>query len=195
MNLLLEGIRSMAQPCTLALIVPGLAVVLTAQRTAPWAAAGYLIGAAVMSWMRMIGWLTPPDESALMALLVLGGIALIWWQTNQRNGIWSAVGAAVVGGIAALLWLPCVGERYGTLLQRGETETWALFVPNLAYIVGLTLILIVIAALPLVVRQLVPIRDSTGAALVGVLIGSAIAVTMALGAYSDVVGELYDLSV
>jgi hypothetical protein len=41
----------------------------------------------------------------------------------------------------------------------------------------------------------VPIRDSTGAALVGVLTGCAIAVTMALGAYSDVVGELYDLSV
>ena len=48
---------------------------------------------------------------------------------------------------------------------------------------------------PVVVRRLVPIRDSLGAALVGVLAGSAIAVTMALGAYSDVVGELYDLSV
>ena len=195
MNLLLEGIGSMLQPCTLALIVPGLAVVLTAQHTAVWAVGGYLTGAAVMSWMRMIGWVTPPDENALMALVVLGGIALIWWQSNQHNGIWSAAGAAAVGAIAALMWLPCVGEHYGTLLERGESETFALFVPNLAYVVGLNLILVVVAALPLVVGRLVPIRDSLGAALVGVLAGSAIAVTMALGAYSDVVGELYDLSV
>jgi cytochrome c biogenesis protein CcdA len=194
-NLLLEGIGSMAQPCTLALIIPGLAVILTAQHTAVWAVGGYLIGASVMSWMRMVGWVTPPDENALMALIVLGGIALIWWQSNQHNGIWSAVGAAAVGVIAALMWLPCVGEHYGTLLERGETETLALFLPNFAYVVGLGLVLIVIAALPLVVRRLVPIRDSLGAALVGVLVGSAIAVTMALGAYGDVVGELYDLSV
>ncbi len=143
----------------------------------------------------MIDWVTPPDESALLALAVLAGIALIWWQSNQRNGVWSAAGAAVVGGIAALLWLPCVGDEYGTLLGRAETETWALFLPNLAYTVGLNLPLIIVAALPLVVRRLVPLRDSTGAALVGVLTGSAIAVTMALGAYNDLVGELYDLSV
>ena len=143
----------------------------------------------------MIGWVTPPDENALMALIVLAGIALIWWQSNQHNGIWSAAGAAVVGAIAALMWLPCVGEHYGALLERGETETIAVFLPNLAYVVGLTLVLIVIAALPFVVRRLVPIRDSLGAALVGVLVGSAIAVTMALGAYGDIVGELYDLSV
>jgi cytochrome c biogenesis protein CcdA len=194
-NLLLEGIGSTLQPCTLALIVPGLAVVLTAQRTAPWAVGGYLIGASVMSWMRMIDWVTPPDESALMALIVLAGIALIWWQSNQHNGIWTAAGAAVVGGIAALLWLPCVGEDYGTLLGRAETETWALFLPNLAYVVGLNLVLIIIAALPLVVPRLAKVRDSTAAALVGVVTGSAIAVTMALGAYNDVVGDLYDLSV
>ena len=195
MNLLLEGIGSMLQPCTLALLVPGLAVILTAQQTAPWAAGGYLAGASLMSWMRMIDWVDPPDESALLALVVLAGIALIWWQSNQRNGVWSAAGATVVGGIAALLWLPCVGDEYGALLGRAETETWALFVPNLAYIVGLNLALIVAAALPLVVRRLVPLRDSTGAALVGVLTGSAMAVTMALGAYNDVVGQLYDLSV
>ena len=195
MNLLLEGIGSMLQPCTLALLVPGLAVILTAQQTAPWAAGGYLAGASLMSWMRMIDWVDPPDESALLALVVLAGIALIWWQSNQRNGVWSAAGAAVVGGIAALLWLPCVGDEYGALLGRAETETWALFVPNLAYIVGLNLALIVAAALPLVVRRLVPLRDSTGAALVGVMTGTAMAVTMALGAYNDVVGQLYDLSV
>ncbi len=194
MNLLLEGVASMAQPCTLALIVPGLAVILTAQRTAPWAVGGYVLGTTTISWMRTIDWITPPAESALLALVVLAGIALIWWQSNQHNGLWTAAGAAIVGGIAALLWIPCVGEHYGDLVARGETETFAIFLPVLAYQVGLNLILFVIAAVPLVVTRLAPIRDSTGAALVGVIIGSMIAVTMALGSYGDVVGELYERS-
>lgn len=138
--ILLEGIRNLALPCTLSLVLPSL-VAVAVGRLRPVATAAVVLGAGATAWAQAVGWLRP-GRGAVWQLVLAGMLAVAGGLLWSRRGsppvevAQDAVGGFVAGGVTASLWEPCVGELLGRTLTAAPTDPAGTLLPMLAFVIG-----------------------------------------------------------
>jgi hypothetical protein len=183
---LLEGVRAVALPCTLALLLPGLVVALAARLRAP-AVLAFVGTVGVMVWATALGVDLPTGVGwRLLGAGTLGlGLVAVW---RGRHPALRAAGGSLVAALSSVLWVPCVGRALGAALTSAPGDPLGQFLPLVLYGVGSMLPLLALVAVGVIVRseERWPGWLDTGAAVVGLVLVAV----LALGAWDEVVGEL-----
>lgn len=115
--LVAEGFESALVACSLILLLPGVAVGLTARAAAIPAIAAYSIGVLSLAWLRFSerGGDNPP---LLLAAALLLGTILLLVPMIRRLDLAAIPAGLVIGGATAELWLPCGGPQLANLLTE-----------------------------------------------------------------------------
>ena len=192
MDTFLEGIEAGWQPCTLAVVLPAVAVAIASGRLAFVSWVGFLVGCAGLFWARAAGY-WELDRLGLMqwviALIVLvafGALLRRYWLDLDLT---FSAGLAL-GALAGWLWRPCVGERLGDILNNAGDEPVRTFLLTPIYVTGVTVVALALALVPIVVPALVRVVEHRAWRAVGAAFALAYAGLIAVGRYDDLVGEL-----
>ena len=120
----LEGVGSIGVACTLAALVPGVALVLVARKARLTVALFYLLGATLLTWARAAGhWNVELSGAAVFVAAALAAGAFVLAHRATRAVSLSATGSGVVAGaLAGWLWRPCVGPKLGEILNNTDTD-------------------------------------------------------------------------
>ena len=188
-----EAVRDLLLPCSLTLVVPGVAAVLAARRNPLPVYGGTLFGSVVIAWMRISeqipARLVAPWIWVLGTAVVVSFGALRLDQTRLAQRVTAAV---VVGGAASWIWTPCVGSELGVLLNRAPADPLGTLVPFSTFVFGLSSVALVVA-LAREAAQL-PERFETWVSRVSTVIGWIIGVAIATGWYLEMVAQLVNWS-
>lgn len=199
MHIFLEGIDAVRLPCTLAVLVPAVALVLAAGRRAGIALVGFVLAAAVVAWARFGGrWFDDPGTLTSLGLGVVSAALFIglWWNTGDERGAridqaQLAAGAGlVVGATTAWLWQPCVGPRLGAIINGAPDDGLTALPPTLAYLAGATIVATALTLAPVALPRATVVRDHPITSRIGAGLGVAIGLTIAISRYDDIVAEL-----
>ena len=192
----LEGVGAITQACTLVVLLPGLAMVLVARRGRLTVALGYTVFAAVLMWAQAAqhwslvsrGWIVVPLGVLVAATFVAARSAQ---QADQHR----LIGAGVVGGaLAGWMWLPCVGTQLGDILNNAADDGPRTLALMVVYTVGALLPVLLLALLSHAVPASENILNHRAVGVIGMGFGALYAITVAIGRYDDLVGELYRIS-
>lgn len=190
--ILFEGIRNIALPCTLALVLPSM-IALAAGRLRPMAAAGIVGGAGLMAWTAAVGWVRlgrgTGVDIAIGLVFALAFTGLLLASRGERTALNRAATLAtgtLAGAVTSLLWEPCVGELLGRTLTAAPRDPVGTLLPMVLFVVGalLPVWLTSAAATPLGEK----VRNRIGP--VGIVLGGTLALVIAVGAWRDVVSTL-----
>jgi hypothetical protein len=184
-----EAIGDLALPCTLTLVIPGVAASLSARSNPLAVALSSAVGMTAIGWLRITGQIASQPTvwvAVGVGLLVLVGFGALH-ATETRPAQRSTAGA-VVGGSAAAIWTPCVGEELGAILNRGVDDPIGVLLPFVAFIVGISTVAIAVALARIAFEP--PARLTRAMSMVGTVAGAGIALLLASGVYSDVVARL-----
>ena len=197
MSTFLEGVGSIGVACTLAALVPAVALVLVARKARLTVALSYLVGATLLTWARASGHWDVELSGAVMfaasAALVVGIFVLAY--RAEKPASLAATGSGVVAGaLAGWLWRPCVGPRLGDILNNTDTEAARTLGSMLVYMAGALLPAVLLAVLPHALPATKRALDRLPAVAVGGVVGAAYAATLATGRYDDLIGELYRIA-
>lgn len=184
-----EGIESIRFACSLVLLIPALGIVLLGRRrnllVPVWIATGSLV-----AWLRFSGWW---DLEASGLWHSLSGVLLVAlaWAAWKRNDAVADSAVTVLGAvIASWTWVPCVGSHLGDILNAARSEPWGQLLPTVAFMVGLFVPLVVLAALDVAAPKLAERAEHPRVRTIGlsimVLVGALVAVTL----FDDLAGEL-----
>lgn len=184
-----EAVTDLALPCSLTLLVPGVAASLST-RSHPLAVALSTYGAVtVVGWLRLTEQI--PARLGTWVALAVGVLVLIsfgsLFGSSTRLGQRVTAGA-VIGVAAASIWTPCVGEELGTILNRGPDDPLGVLLPFAAFVAGISLVSIAVALARVVFQP--PERLSSILSVVATSVGAAFALLLASGLYTDVVAQL-----
>lgn len=192
--LLAEGFESALLPCTLILLLPGIALALAARETTVPALASYWVSVVAWSWARFGehagGW----HYAVAAVALALAAIVVLFPPIVQLD--WVAVAGGLLAGYAsAELWLPCVGPELGDLLMKlpgiGPSGVLSMAV----FLLGaLSPLLALAAAHHLTPDWLLEIVEPPLSILGGVVLG-VLAVATAAGFHDTLVGWLFQWSI
>lgn len=194
MDLFAEALWAVRLPCTLALLVPGFVPLVGGRKNAPTAVAFYILAAAVVFWLRSVGWFVD-QPTGWVAVAAGSGIAAVAIAMYR----WSApavaiVGGALIGTVSAWLWIPCVGTHLGKLLNRSTDGVWRSLPWFGVYVTGVCAFLVVLAALPFAVPKLTNLLTHAALPKLGLGIGIMLASIVGFGLYEDIVGQLLQWS-
>lgn len=189
----LEGVESIGLWCSLVVILPMAVTVLATSGRRAWLVGGAIGGTATMMWARAGRlWDFEPDGMARWPLGVAIIVVFVAIYRPVPGGPPVGIGLGLVAGaIAGWLWQPCVGEHFAQVLNRAETERLTSLVAMHAYVVGLSLPAILLAALPPAWPRsaaLLGHRRVRQAALATALVYG---LSVAAGWYDDLVSELF----
>ena len=192
----LEGVGSISIACTLATLVPGVALVLVARKARLTVALFYLLGATLLTWARAAGhWHVELSGALVFVAAALAAGAFVLAYRAKRPASLSATGSGVLAGaLAGWLWRPCVGPRLGDILNNADAEAVRTLGMMLVYMAGALLPAVLLALLPHALPGSKPFLDRLSVVAVGGAVGAAYAVTLAAGRYDDLIGELYRIA-
>ena len=192
----LEGVGSISIACTLAMLVPGVALVLVARKARLTVALFYLLAATLLTWARAAGqWQVELSGAMVFVGAALAAGAFVLAFRAKRPASLSATGSGVLAGaLAGWLWRPCVGPRLGDILNNADTAAASTLGMMLVYMAGALLPAVLLAVLPHALRGSKPFLDRPPVVVVGGAVGAAYAVTLAAGRYDDLIGELYRIA-
>ena len=196
MSTFLEGVGSIGVACTLATLVPGMALVLVARKARLTVALFYLLGATLLTWARAAGhWDVELSGAAVFVAAALAAGAFVLAYRAKRAVSLSATGSgAVAGALAGWLWRPCVGPKLGEILNNADTEGARTLGLMLVYMLGALLPALLLAVLPHAVPSTKRFLDRLPLVVLGGAVGAAYAITLAAGRYDDLIGELYRIA-
>ena len=196
MSTFLEGVGSIGVACTLATLVPGMALVLVARKARLTVALFYALGATLLTWARAAGhWDVELSGAAVFVAAALAAGAFVLAYRAKRAVSLSATGSgAVAGALAGWLWRPCVGPKLGAILNNADTEGARPLGPMLVYMLGALLPALLLAVLPHAVPSTKRFLDRLPLVVLGGAVGAAYAITLAAGRYDDLIGELYRIA-
>ena len=192
----LEGVGSIGVACTLAALVPAVALVLVARKARLTVALSYALGAALLTWARAAGhWQVELSGAAVFVAAALAAGAFVLAYRAKRAASLSATGSGVVAGaLAGWLWRPCVGAKLGEILNSADTEGARTLGLMLVYMAGALLPALLLAVLPHALPGAKRFLDRLPVAILGGAVGAAYAITLAAGRYDDLIGELYRIA-
>ncbi len=192
--LLAEGFESAQLPCTLVLLVTGIAVGMTARETAIPAMVAFWLSVLVFSWTRFsdrgAGW---PALIAALALMV--AVIILFLPPIRRLDLVAVAAGALVGLAAAELWLPCVGEQFGGLLSELPDRGLSGLILMGIFLLGTLSPILALAAIHHLIPDWILERAEPVWSIVGGFVLSALAVATALGFHETIVGWLFEWSV
>ena len=196
MSTFLEGVGSIGVACTLATLVPGVALVLVARKARLAVALFYLLGATLLTWARAAGhWDVELSGAAVFVAAALAAGAFVLAYRAKRAVSLSATGSgAVAGALAGSLWRPCVGPKLGDILNNADTEGARPLGLMLVYMLGALLPALLLAVLPHAAPSTKRFLDRLPLVVLGGAVGAAYAITLAAGRYDDLIGELYRIA-
>ena len=196
MSTFLEGVGSIGVACTLATLVPGMALVLVARKARLTVALFYALGATLLTWARAAGhWDVELSGAAVFVAAALAAGAFVLAYRAKRAVSLSATGSgAVAGALAGWLWRPCVGPKLGEILNNADTEGARTLGLMLVYMAGALLPALLLAVLPHAVPSAKRFLDRLPLVVLGGAVGAAYAITLAAGRYDDLIGELYRIA-
>lgn len=179
----------MLLPCSVGLLLPGVAALLLARRSPIVAVLSLVTVAALAAWARAAGYIdTLP--AALLVVAVVGGVALLRW--NHAGS--SAAGGGLLGLVAGVTWAPCVGQRLGHILTDAPSDGLAQLVPMLVYVLGVYSVLIAVALLPVASTTVQRHRENRIVAACGIVLAALLASALAVGRYTDVLATFAQIS-
>ena len=192
----LEGVGSVGVACTLAALVPAVALVLVARKARLTVALSYALGAALLTWARAAGhWQVELSGAAVFVAAALAAGAFVLAYRAKRPPSLSATGSGVVAGaLAGWLWRPCVGPKLGEILNSADPEGARTLGLILVYMLGALLPALLLAVLPHALPGAKRFLDRLPVAILGGAVGAAYAITLAAGRYDDLIGELYRIA-
>lgn len=188
--LLLEGFSAAWLPCSLVLLVPGLAATIGGRIQPVLALAGFAPALVLASWLRFSD--RGGDWPTLVTAAILGLSALaLALPVDRLRGPATVSGGVFAGGAAAALWEPCVGPEFGLLLttlpDRGPDGLALMAVYGLGVLAPLAA---AAAAIKLVPEWMLyygeRVMNVVGATALGVM-----AATVAVGLHDEVIGQLF----
>ncbi len=184
-----EAVRDLALPCSLTLVIPGVAASLSARSNPLAVATSTFAGTAVVGWLRISGQI--PSSLTWWSSMGVGILVLVAYGAlfarATRPGQRVTAGL-VVGASAASIWTPCVGEQLGSILNRAPEDAVGVALPFIAFIAGISIVAIAVALARVGFDP--PESVSTFLSRIGVAMGLAIAVLIGSGLYSNVVAQL-----
>lgn len=193
-NILAEGFETAFFPCSLVLLIPGLATAITARQESTAALAGYTGAILVVGWLRFSARIgdTP---IVIVAMAFAAAAVLLLVPLMRRLNLVSTGGGALAGMAAASLWEPCVGSEFGSLLVDLPGGGPGSFIMMSLYLVGLVaplgLVGAVLHAIPNpVLLPARPVMMFGGGAAFFVL-----AVATAVGVIDSIIGQLVQWSI
>lgn len=194
LELLYEGFGAALLPCALALLVPGLAVLLAARQESTPAVAGFAVATLAASWVFLSG-RTERPSLALVTLTIAASIFALVLPFLRRIDIVSGVGGALAGAAFASLWAPCPGPQLATLIAELPTRSASGLALLAAYLVGLLAPLFFVTGVLHLIPSpmLFPVRPFMlvlGTSVLGIL-----ALLVAVGLHDDLIGRLATWSV
>ncbi len=201
MALLFEGFESALMACSLIVILPGLAAVLSAGRSVVPALAAYAVAVAALSWLRFSdrGGGVGPALIALalgLATVLLVGPVLAGRRPSTARVDVPVIGGGFMAGVAAAeLWRPCVGFEFGQVVNGLPGRGPSGFALMAVYLAGVLSPLIGVVA----IHQLLPDRireriEPWSLAIGGTALG-LLALATAAGLHDELVGKLFEWSV
>ncbi len=193
-DLLLEGLESALLPCSLILLIPGIAVALAARQESTPALVGFVGAAWVFSWLRFSA-TVDGFERPIVAMAFAASAALLLVPLLRRLDVLALLGGALGGAAAAALWQPCVGENFGTLLGELPDQAPAGVGLLAIYLLGVLAPVIALGAVMHLIPNplMLPVRPVMMAIGGGVL--GLLALTTAVGLDDNLVSKLVSLSV
>ena len=192
----LEGVGSIGVACTLAALVPAVALVLVARKARLTVALFYLLGVTLLTWARAAGhWDVELSGAAVyVAAVLVAGVFVLAYRAERPVSLPAAGSGVVAGALAGWLWRPCVGPKLGEILNSTDTEAARTLGLMLVYMAGALLPAVLLAVLPHALPATKRVLDRLPAVAVGGAVGAAYAVTLATGRYDDLIGELYRMA-
>lgn len=181
---LAEGIESLRLPCSWILLFAGIALSIYARRRSAVVLGAFVSSVIMIAWLRFSGWWFAAPSGVLEVLIGLGLIATIVFAW-RRNSTWTDVllGASV-GTAAVWSWIPCVGPELGHILNNATSAPLSHLAGTIAFVGGLLLPFVLIAAMDIAVPPLQQLLDKTWIAGLGAVLLLAFAVLFA-GTWSD----------
>ena len=193
LQLLAEGLESAWLPCSLILLVPGIAAVLAAREELLFAGAGFALANLVLGWLRFSNragdWPLGVAAIALITATVVFFVPVI-----RQKHVSATVGGLFAGGAAAELWEPCVGSEFGQLLGELPDRGVSGLALMAAYVLGLLAPVVGIAAIVKVFPESVLDRARGSLGIAGGAVLAAMAVSTAVGLHDDIVSKLIQWS-
>ena len=184
-----EGIESIRLACSLVLLIPALGIVLMGRRRNVLVPV-WIVTATIVAWLRFTGWwgLEASGVWHVLSGIVLVALAALAWRRDDAPT--DAAVTALAATIATWTWVPCVGRHLGDILNAARSEPWAQLLPTVAFVVGLFVPLVVLAALEVAAPKLAERIEHRNVRAVGlgivVLVGALVSVTL----FDDLAGEL-----
>ena len=192
--LLAEGFEAAQLPCTLVLLVTGVAVGMTARETAIPAMAAFWLSALVFSWTRFsdrgLGW-----SALISAVALIVAVVILFLPPVGRLDLVAIVAGGLVGFAAAELWLPCVGEQFGGVLMELPSRGLSGLVLVGVYLAGALSPIIALAAIHHLVPDWILERVEPIWSIIGGFVLAGLAVATALGYHETIIGWLFEWSV
>ena len=192
--LLAEGFEAAQLPCTLVLLVTGIAVGMTARETAIPAMASFSLSVLVFSWTRFsdrgAGW-----HALFAAIALIAAVVILFVPPVRRLDLVAIAAGALVGFAAAELWLPCVGEQFGRLLVELPDRGLSGVVLMGVFLAGALSPVVALAALHHLVPDWLLERVEPIWSIIGGFVLAGLAVATALGYHETILGWLFEWSV
>lgn len=192
-DLLSEGFESALLPCSLIILIPGVATAFAARKESTPALTGFVVSCIIMSWLRFSG--NGGDfDRPIVAAAFAGSAVLLLVPVIRRLDILGVLGGLGAGAASATLWQPCVGEEFGSVLNELPTRGLIGFVLMAMYTAAVLAPVVALGAAMHVVPTTIwlPLRPAMmiiGGATLGLL-----AATTMLGLDDNLVGQLVSWS-
>ncbi len=192
--LLAEGFEAAQLPCTLILLVTGVAVGMTARETAIPAMVSFQLSVLVFSWTRFsdrgAGW-----HTVISAIALIVAVVILFLPPIPRYDLVAIAAGALVGFAAAELWLPCVGEQFGLLLMDLPERGLSGVVLMAVFLAGALSPVVALAALHHLMPDWILERVEPIWSIAGGFLLAGLALATAIGYHETIVGWLFEWSV
>ncbi len=192
-DLVIEGFETAFFPCSLVLLIPGLAAAITARQESSAALVGFSTAVVAVGWLRFSARIGDTPIT-IVAMSFAAAAALLIVPLIRRINLVSGAGGAVAGLAAASLWEPCVGAAFGSLLVDLPDGGAGSLILMACYLIGILAPLGVLGAVLHLIPNplLLPVRPFMMFA--GGAVFVVLAVATAVGLVDSIIGQLVEWS-
>ncbi len=189
-GLVVEGFEAALLPCTLVLLLSGFATAFMARQFAIPAVVAFWLSTLAFGWARFAG-RTGDVNRFVLATLAVAAVGIMFWPPIRRLD-WVALAAGgITGFVASSVWLPCVGEAFGTLLGDLPDAGFGGIFLMATYLTGVLSPLLLFAAVHHLTPDELLERVEPVWSIVGGAVLTAFGIAMAFGVHETLVGYLF----